>query len=122
MLDPDIVEGQIIGGVAQGVGAALYEEVRYGHDGQPLNPSLADYAAPSACEMPRLAIDHLETPSPLNPLGIKGVGEAGAIPPPAAIANAVEDALGGLGARIDRVPITPSYLLDQIRTAESGAT
>ena len=122
MLDPDIVEGQIIGGVAQGVGAALYEEVRYGGDGQPLNPSLADYAAPSACEMPRLAIDHLETPSPLNPLGIKGVGEAGAIPPPAAIANAVEDALGGLGARIDRVPITPAYLLDQLRTAESGAT
>ena len=122
MLDPDIVEGQIIGGVAQGVGAALYEEVRYGGDGQPLNPSLADYAAPSACEMPRLAIDHLETPSPLNPLGIKGVGEAGAIPPPAAIANAVEDALGGLGARIDRVPITPGYLLEQIQTAESGAT
>ena len=120
MLDPDIVEGQIIGGVAQGVGAALYEEVRYGGDGQPLNPSLADYAAPSACEVPRLVIDHIETPSPLNPLGIKGVGEAGAIPPPAAIANAVEDALGGLGVQIDRVPITPSYLLGQLSASEEA--
>ena len=120
MLDPDIVEGQIIGGVAQGVGAALYEEVRYGGDGQPLNPSLADYAAPSACEVPRLVIDHIETPSPLNPLGIKGVGEAGAIPPPAAIANAVEDALGGLGVQIDRVPITPSYLLGQLSAGEEA--
>ncbi len=122
MLDPDIVEGQITGGVAQGVGAALYEEVRYGDDGQPLNPSLADYAVPSACESPRLVIDHLETPSPLNPLGIKGVGEAGAIPPPAAIANAVEDALFELGARIDRVPITPSYLLDQLRAGQEATT
>ncbi len=120
MLDPDIVEGQIIGGVAQGVGAALYEEVRYGGDGQPLNPSLADYAAPSACEVPRLVIDHIETPSPLNPLGIKGVGEAGAIPPPAAIANAVEDALGGLGVQIDRVPVTPSYLLGQLSASEEA--
>lgn len=120
MLDPDIVEGQIIGGVAQGVGAALYEEVRYGGDGQPLNPSLADYAAPSACEVPRLVIDHIETPSPLNPLGIKGVGEAGAIPPPAAIANAVEDALFDLGVRIDRVPITPSYLLGQLSAGEEA--
>lgn len=120
MLDPDIVEGQIIGGVAQGVGAALYEEVRYGGDGQPLNPSLADYAAPSACEVPRLVIDHIETPSPLNPLGIKGVGEAGAIPPPAAIANAVEDALADLGVRIDRVPITPSYLLGQLSASEEA--
>ena len=120
MLDPHIVEGQIIGGVAQGVGAALYEEVRYGGDGQPLNPSLADYAAPSACEVPRLVIDHIETPSPLNPLGIKGVGEAGAIPPPAAIANAVEDALGGLGVQIDRVPITPSYLLGQLSASEEA--
>ena len=120
MLDPDIVEGQIIGGVAQGVGAALYEEVRYGGDGQPLNPSLADYAAPSACEVPRLMIDHIETPSPLNPLGIKGVGEAGAIPPPAAIANAVEDALGGLGVQIDRVPVTPSYLLGQLSASEEA--
>ena len=115
MLDPDIVEGQITGGVAQGVGAALYEEVRYGDDGQPLNPSLADYSVPSACETPVLTIDHIETPTPLNPLGIKGVGEAGAVPPPAAIANAVEDALFDLGARVDRVPITPGYLLRQLR-------
>jgi len=120
MLNTDIVEGQIIGGVAQGIGAALYEQVCYDGAGQPLNANLGDYAIPSACEMPRLDIAHMETPSALNPLGIKGVGEAGAISPPAAIANAVEDALAGFGVRIDRVPITPSYLLGRLR-AGSGA-
>ncbi len=120
MLNTDIVEGQIIGGVAQGIGAALYEEVRYDGAGQPLNANLGDYAIPSACEMLRLEIAHIETPSALNPLGIKGVGEAGAISPPAAIANAVEDALAGLGVRIDRVPITPSYLLGRLRAGSDA--
>ena len=121
LLSPVIVEGQIAGGVAQGVGAALFEEAVYDDDGQPLNPTLLDYLVPDATGVPILAVAHLETPSPLNPLGIKGVGEAGAISPPAAIANAIEDALAGLGARVDRVPVTPRRLFEQLHTGRNNA-
>ena len=76
---------------------------------------------PDATGVPTLAVAHLETPSPLNPLGIKGVGEAGAISPPAAIANAVEDALAGLGARVDRVPVTPRRLFEQLYPGGAAA-
>ncbi len=121
LLSPVIVDGQIAGGVAQGVGAALFEEAAYDGDGQPLNPTLLDYLVPDATGVPALAVAHLETPSPLNPLGIKGVGEAGAISPPAAIANAIEDALYGLGAAIDRVPVTPRRLFEQLGAAAGAA-
>ena len=121
LLSPVIVDGQIAGGVAQGVGAALFEEVVYDDDGQPLNPTLLDYLVPDATGVPTLAVAHLETPSPLNPLGIKGVGEAGAISPPAAIANAIEDALAGLGARVDRVPVTPRRLFEQLHGGSNSA-
>ena len=121
LLSPVIVDGQIAGGVAQGVGAALFEEVVYDDDGQPLNPTLLDYLVPDATGVPTLAVAHLETPSPLNPLGIKGVGEAGAISPPAAIANAIEDALAGLGARVDRVPVTPRRLFEQLHGGRNSA-
>ena len=121
LLSPVIVDGQIAGGVAQGVGAALFEEAAYDADGQPLNPTLLDYLVPDATGVPALRLAHLETPSPLNPLGIKGVGEAGAISPPAAIANAIEDALCGLGVRIDRVPVTPRRLFEQLGAAAEGS-
>ena len=114
LLSPTIVDGQIAGGVAQGIGAALFELAAYDDDGQPQNPSLADYLVPDAPGVPDLAVAHLETPSPLNPLGIKGVGEAGAIPPPAAVANAIEDALAGLGVEVTRVPVSPDYLFSQL--------
>ena len=117
LLSPMIVDGQITGGVAQGIGAALFEQAVYDADGQPQNPSLADYLVPDACGMPKLTVTHLETPSPLNPLGIKGVGEAGAISPPAAVANAIEDALAGLGVEVNRVPVSPDYLFDQLHGA-----
>ena len=117
LLSPMIVDGQIAGGVAQGIGAALYEQAAYNADGQPLSLSLTDYLVPDAAGVPHLAVAHLETPSPLNPLGIKGVGEAGAICPPAAVANAVEDALAGLGVEVNRVPVTPDYLFDQLHGA-----
>lgn len=120
LLSPVIVDGQIAGGVAQGVGAALFEEAVYDGDGQPLNPTLLDYLVPDATGVPALAVAHLETPSPLNPLGIKGVGEAGAISPPAAIANAVEDALAGLGTRVDRVPVTPRRLFEQLHSGRTA--
>ncbi|MCY3924633.1 MAG: xanthine dehydrogenase family protein molybdopterin-binding subunit [bacterium] len=121
LLSPVIVDGQISGGVAQGIGAALFEEALYDADGQPLNPTLLDYLVPDAAGVPSLAVAHLETPSPLNPLGIKGVGEAGAISPPAAIANAVEDALAGLGACVDRVPLSPRRLFEQLVPARGAA-
>ncbi|MDE0116638.1 MAG: xanthine dehydrogenase family protein molybdopterin-binding subunit [bacterium] len=119
LLSPMIVDGQIAGGVAQGIGAALFEQAAYDADGQPQNPSLADYLVPDAAGVPELAVAHLETPSPLNPLGIKGVGEAGAISPPAAVANAIEDALSELGVQVNRVPVSPEYLFDQLHGAGS---
>ncbi|MFC7715097.1 molybdopterin cofactor-binding domain-containing protein [Nonomuraea recticatena] len=107
LINPMIVEGQIHGGVAQGVGGALYERMAYDSHGQLLNASFMDFLMPYATEIPHIETDHLETPSPLNPLGIKGAGEAGVIPVAAVIAGAVEDAEG---LPIDRMPISPSEL------------
>ncbi|GII62557.1 dehydrogenase/oxidase [Sphaerisporangium krabiense] len=109
LINPMIVEGQIHGGVAQGVGGALYERMAYDGHGQLLNASFMDFLMPYATEVPRIETAHLETPSPLNPLGIKGAGEAGVIPVSAVIAAAVEDAEG---IAIDRMPISPSDLHD----------
>ena len=94
LINPMIVEGQIHGGVAQGVGGALYERMVYDEDGQLLNAWFMDFLMPYASEVPKIETDHLETPSPLNPLGIKGAGEAGIIPGSAVLAAAIEDAEG----------------------------
>jgi len=107
IINPMIVEGQIHGGVAQGVGGALYERMEYAPDGQLLNASYMDFLMPYSSEVPTIEIDHLETPSPLNPLGVKGAGEAGVIPGSAAIASAIEDAEGIV---ISSMPISPSEL------------
>ncbi len=107
LINPMIVEGQIHGGVAQGVGGALYERMEYDDSGQLLNASFMDFLMPYASEVPEIEIDHLVTPSPLNPLGVKGAGEAGVIPGSAAIASAIEDAEG---ITIRRMPISPSEL------------
>ena len=107
IINPMIVEGQIHGGVAQGVGGALYERMEYAPDGQLLNASYMDFLMPYSSEVPTIEIDHLETPSPLNPIGVKGAGEAGVIPGSAAIASAIEDAEG---IPIRRMPISPSEL------------
>ena len=110
VINPMIVEGQVHGGVAQGVGGALYERMAYDQDGQLLNASFMDFLMPYATEVPdTIEIDHLETPSPLNPLGIKGAGEAGVIPGMAAFASAIEDAEG---FRISAMPISPSDLFE----------
>jgi carbon-monoxide dehydrogenase large subunit len=111
LLDEGVVTGQIQGGVAQGIGAALYEELIFDDSGQPLNPNLVEYIIPTLAEIPEIRISHYETISPGNPLGIKGVGEAGTIPVPAAIANAICDALASKGIEILRVPATPKYIL-----------
>ncbi|HKJ56689.1 MAG TPA: aerobic carbon-monoxide dehydrogenase large subunit [Nitriliruptoraceae bacterium] len=108
LINPLIVEGQVHGGVGQGVGGALYERMAYDEHGQLLNASFMDFLMPYATEVPAtIDIDHLETPSPLNPLGIKGAGEAGVIPSAAVFASAIEDAVG---VTIDAMPISPSQL------------
>jgi carbon-monoxide dehydrogenase large subunit len=118
LINPRIVEGQIHGGVAQGVGGALYERMVYDEAGQLLNASFMDFLMPYATEVPAIETGHMETPSPLNPLGIKGAGEAGVIPVSAVIAAAIEDAEG---IRVSRMPISPSELFHLRLEAESGA-
>jgi carbon-monoxide dehydrogenase large subunit len=117
LINPVIVEGQIHGGVAQGVGGGLLEEMVYDEQGQLLTGTLMDYLVPTATELPAIETVHLEYPSPRNPLGIKGIGEGGAISPPAAIANAVEDALRPFGVRVTRAPLGPSVVLGLIAGA-----
>ena len=115
-INPLFVEGQVRGGVAQGIGGALYEELVYDELGQLLTGTFLDYLLPSCGEVPTIRQVHLETPSSLNPLGLKGIGEGGAIAPPVAIANAVVDALRPLGrVEITETPITPERLLALIR-------
>jgi carbon-monoxide dehydrogenase large subunit len=114
LINPVIVEGQIHGGVAQGVGGGLLEEMVYDEQGQLLTGTLMDYLIPTAMELPAIETVHLEYPSPRNPLGIKGIGEGGAISPPAAIANAVEDALQPLDVRVTRTPLGPAVVLGLI--------
>jgi aerobic carbon-monoxide dehydrogenase large subunit len=117
VVNPMIADGQIVGGVVQGIGGALYEELIYDEEGQLRTGSLMDYLLPTAGDVPEILLDHLETPSPLNPLGVKGLGEGGAIAPPAAIANAVEDALRPLGVVIREGPLSPARVHALIRDA-----
>ncbi|MCF6744208.1 xanthine dehydrogenase family protein [Blastococcus sp. KM273128] len=119
VVNPMIVEGQVHGGVAQGVGGALYERMAYDADGQLQNASFMDFLMPYASEVPDIDIDHQQTPSPLNPLGIKGAGEAGVIPGTAALASAIEDAVG---RRIASMPISPTELYDLVRSPDSEMT
>jgi CO/xanthine dehydrogenase Mo-binding subunit len=119
VVNPMIVEGQVHGGVAQGVAGALYERMAYDRDGQLQNASFMDFLMPYASEVPPVVIDHQQTPSPLNPLGIKGAGEAGVIPGSAAIASALEDAVG---RRIAAMPISPSELYDLVRAPADPVT
>ncbi|MFT9846877.1 xanthine dehydrogenase family protein molybdopterin-binding subunit [Aneurinibacillus sp. REN35] len=110
LLNPLVVNGQMQGGIINGLGTALFEEVIYDKQGQLLTSTLMDYLVPSATESPEMMIGHIETPSPLNPLGAKGAGESGTIPVPAVIQSAVEDALRPWGIKINEIPVKPSYL------------
>ncbi len=115
LVNPMVVEGQTIGGVAQGIGTALYEEMRYDEFAQPLASTLADYVMPGATEVPNIRMDHFETPSPHTEFGAKGMGEGGAIAPPAAIFGAVNDALRRVGAaELTRTPLTPRRVLQAL--------
>jgi aerobic carbon-monoxide dehydrogenase large subunit len=121
MINPMIVEGQVRGGVVQGIGTALYEEIPYDEQGQPLAATLADYLVPCAAELPAIKIVHMHTPTPHTEYGVKGMGEGGAIAPPAAIANAVRDALAPLGAEVNETPLTPRRVLAAIRQAQASS-
>ena len=117
IVNPTIVDGQIHGGVAQGIGGALYEKLCYDAAGQPLTRTFMEFHIPTATEVPSMEVVHLETLSPLNPLGVKGVGEAGAIPVPALVAEAIEDALTPFGVRVREMPLSRERILELIRGA-----
>ena len=110
MINPMIVEGQIAGGIAQGAGGALLEELVYDEQGQLLTASLLDYPLPTSLDLPPIEISHLVSPSNLNPLGVKGVGEGGAIGAHAAVTNAVADAIAHTGARVRETPLRPAVV------------
>jgi carbon-monoxide dehydrogenase large subunit len=114
MINPMVVEGQVHGGIAHGIGNALLEAVVYDDTGQPLTGTLMEYALPRADDVPSLEVHHVITPSPLNPLGVKGAGEGGTLPAPAAIANAIADALG---VDVTEMPLTREHVWRRIRSA-----
>ena len=109
-INPQLVRGQIAGGIVHGMGGALYEHIDYDDDGQMLSASLVDYLCPTAVEAPLMSIGHLDTPSPFSELGSKGCGENSAMSAPAAIASAIDDALAGRKVVVDCLPITPPML------------
>jgi carbon-monoxide dehydrogenase large subunit len=115
MINPDVVEGQIAGGVVQGIGGVLFEHLAYDDDGNPLATTFMDYLVPSAAEVPAIEYGHIETPSP-GPGGFKGVGEGGAIGSPAAVVNAVADALSPFGVAITRLPLSPANLVELLNS------
>jgi carbon-monoxide dehydrogenase large subunit len=120
LVNPMVVDGQTLGGAAQGIGTALYEESPYDANGQPLASTFADYLLPGAAEIPRMRIFHMQTPSPYTAFGIKGMGEGGAIAPPAVLFNAVNDALAPLGVEVTQTPLTPRRLLEALERAKSN--
>ena len=120
VLNPSIVEGLVQGATAHGIGAALYEEFDYDEQGNLKATTFVDYLKPTAVEIPDVRMDHLVTPSPYTPLGMKGVGEGGAIPAPAAICNAVENALEPLGCTFDHLPLTPERVWEEIEKARAS--
>jgi carbon-monoxide dehydrogenase large subunit len=124
MINPMVVDGQVQGGIAQGIGTALYEEIPYDEQGQPLATTFADYMVPCALEIPAVRIVHMVTPALTTEYGVKGLGEGGAIAPPAAIANAIADAFRDIGASFNETPLTPrrvSEAIDRARNANGGA-
>jgi aerobic carbon-monoxide dehydrogenase large subunit len=120
MVNPMIVEAQVVGGVAQGLGTALYEEIPYDENGQPLASTFLDYTIPGPTEVPDVRVLHMETPSPHTRFGIKGMGEGGAIAPPAVVINAINDALRPLNVEIGETPATAERILDKIVAAQGA--
>ncbi len=122
VINPMIVDGQVQGGVAHGIGNALFEWMRYDAAAQPLTTTFQDYLLPAAPDVPGCGIEHVETPNPLNPLGVKGAGEGGTIPAPAAIVGAIEDALSPFAVRFAQMPLTPDRIVEELRKAGAYET
>jgi carbon-monoxide dehydrogenase large subunit len=120
VINPQIVEGQLVGGAAHGLGNALYEWMAYDDGAQPVTTTFADYVMPGATEVPHIEVTLAEYPSPLNPLGVKGVGESGCVPAAAAIISAVESALQPFGVRIGEYPLTPARLFGLLAGKRTG--
>ena len=119
MINPDVVEGQIAGGVVQGIGGVLFEHLAYDDDGNPLATTFMDYLVPSAAEVPPVEYGHIETPSP-GPGGFKGVGEGGAIGAPPAVVNAVADALSPFGVTLTRLPLSPANIVAALNEGDAS--
>src|SRR6185436_15335568 len=118
MINPSVVEGQIAGGAAQGIGGVLYEHLAYDTDGNPVTTTFMDYLLPTAAEIPMIEYGHIETPSP-GPGGYKGVGEGGAIGAPPAVVNAVADALAPFGVTVTRLPLSPARIVELVQRGPS---
>ena len=122
-MNPEIVEGQVIGGIVQGIGAALMEEYRYGdEDGTLETATLREYLLPAHARGAEIVIDHLETPSPFSTYGVKGAGEGGRLVAPTAIASAIDDALKPLGVRVNELPMTPERVVAAIAAARTSGS
>jgi carbon-monoxide dehydrogenase large subunit len=121
IINPMIVDGQVQGGVAHGIGNAMFEWMKYDDDANPLTTTFQDYLLPASCDVPGATIEHVETPNPLNPLGVKGAGEGGTIPAPAAIIAAIEDALSPFGVRFADMPLTPERIVTALQAAGAYA-
>ena len=117
MINPMVVEGQIFGGVVQGIGGVLLEDFVYDADGNPLTTTFMDYLPPTTTEVPDIEVGHIETESTTNPGGFKGMGEGGAIGAHAAVANAVGDALAPLGVRVTKTPLGPEQIFALVEAA-----
>src|SRR5262249_2659805 len=117
IINPLIVDGQVQGGVAHGIGNALFEFMKYDSGAQPLTTSFQDYLLPAAPDVPSCAIEHVETPSPLNPLGATAAGEGGTIPAPAVIISAIEDGLSPVSVRFAEMPLAPDRIVAALREA-----
>jgi carbon-monoxide dehydrogenase large subunit len=109
-----IAEGQVHGGIVHGIGNALFEFMRYDDQGQPLSTTFADYLLPTSTEIPHLELLFVQSPSPSNPLGVKGIGEAGTVPVTSTIASAIDDALTEFGVQVVAIPVSPVHLVEQI--------
>jgi len=114
VIHPQVVDGQIVGAAAHGIGNALYEWMDFDDHGQPQTTNLADYLLITAPEVPKIQLIHHESPTKLNPIGVKGVGECGVFPGPAAIVSAIEDALSPFGAKLTKAPLGPSEIFEAI--------
>ncbi len=120
MINPLIVDGQVHGGVVQGIGGALLEHLVYDENGQMLSQTLMDYLLPTALDVPTIEVHHLQTPSPFTVGGFKGMGEGGAIAPLPALANAVSDALAPLGVSVSALPLSPDRIYSLIQERQAG--